>query len=379
MAGANHGSAMAELGTTILGQIAQWKTKNGRTPGDQVLSDLDFGSDFLLRLNAEWQLARANNPRLRKLAMFSMGGDSIGDKTSQLYWASSERGCDNTVRISAANLNYTYLKVGDDGKLQPLVINPAPVPHLIVTGKSHWGPVSGILASNTANDQPTMVAIAEALSVPSGDDPAYATLASAWAKSNDDWMSATAVNSGDDPTITAAMTNADVNGNSTIVFNVQDRYGRSIEDCIISLVDATDPSITADTLATNQNLFVEGVLRLTSAMESRWPIHNQTERGSYTFYVNYKRFYDLDVPIPGATQMHHRITITAAVPGDCITFATITYETDPTIVHLVKPNQTTYVDVIMERDSAGAVQLYVHPATPTTVAWRPFPDNFITP
>src|ERR1700677_3329911 len=41
LAGANHGSAMAQLGRTALGQIGQFINKGGRTPGQQVLTDLD--------------------------------------------------------------------------------------------------------------------------------------------------------------------------------------------------------------------------------------------------------------------------------------------------------------------------------------------------
>ena len=101
MAGANHGSTLAQLGETMLAIV--YRFTQGTSIGRGVLTDLDYGSNFLLRLNQEW-LDAVNGP-LAEMFVFSMGGDSIGDWVKEIIWQTKEPGSDSTVRISGANLN----------------------------------------------------------------------------------------------------------------------------------------------------------------------------------------------------------------------------------------------------------------------------------
>ena len=48
MAGANHGSSLAQMGKSVLGYVQKLLVKHLPTVGAAVLTDLDYGSDFLL-------------------------------------------------------------------------------------------------------------------------------------------------------------------------------------------------------------------------------------------------------------------------------------------------------------------------------------------
>jgi hypothetical protein len=84
-----------------------------------------------------------NEGLLDRLFAFSMGGDSVGnDAALQIFWQTHEIASDNTVRISGANLNYTIIDVGHDANGPRVVATRPirPVPHLVLTGYSHFGP-----------------------------------------------------------------------------------------------------------------------------------------------------------------------------------------------------------------------------------------------
>jgi len=46
MAGANHGSTLAQMGKSVLGYVQKLLVKQSPTVGANVLTDLDYGSDF---------------------------------------------------------------------------------------------------------------------------------------------------------------------------------------------------------------------------------------------------------------------------------------------------------------------------------------------
>jgi hypothetical protein len=135
-AGAHHGSSLAQVGKSVLGYAQKLLLNPAHVlkVGARVLTDLDYGSDFLLRLNREW-LAELNDPAgpLRSCYLFSMGGDSIGtDPMAQLVWGASEPGCDNTVRISGANLNYRMIDV-DVSVSPPRLLPTVPLREVRIT------------------------------------------------------------------------------------------------------------------------------------------------------------------------------------------------------------------------------------------------------
>jgi len=121
MAGANHGSSLAQTGKSWLGYIQKLWTHHILSVGKRVLTDLDYGSDFLIDLNKQWLIETvapaalaaigvSEGSGLANLFVFSMGGDSHGhDFGVDIFPPSAEPGSDNTVRISGANMNYSGL------------------------------------------------------------------------------------------------------------------------------------------------------------------------------------------------------------------------------------------------------------------------------
>jgi hypothetical protein len=373
MAGANHGSTLAQLGRTSLGYAHQHLLKNSAGVGAGVLTDLDYGSDFLLKLNREWLEWRygdraAQDDRLQKMFLFSMGGDQLGpDKATRLLWASAERGCDNTVRISGANLNYTFLIAdADQGVLAPLPRGFEP--HIIIPKHSHYGDADGIMASNTSKDDAPMVAIRAALDVPA--KRTVESVRTDWDAANAAWAAAPAVDDRDDKEA-AGKTNAQVHQNSTLVLYLHDRAGRSIAESFIGLLEAGDPDLDADRPEVQRNALVAALLKIGGTIEPRSPIHNDVQRGSYSFYVNTDAF----------NKVHHRVTIDAHSPGSCVAYKPVFYETDPASpLRLVRPNECTYVDVTVGRDPIGSYALYKREGrVQDAEAWRPFPPGQLCP
>lgn len=353
MAGANHGSSLAQLGATPLGYAERFLFDRILSVGKHVLTDLDYGSAFLLRLNREWLFKRYGSdeapadPRLASVYQFSLGGDSLGnDKAVELLWASSERGSDNTVRISGANLNYTYL-IADIGASTLKAMPSKPQAHLVIPSYSHYGTDTGILAKNTAASDPPMQAIREALNVatPAG----YQAILDRWSARTADWN-----------------TGHSDQANATVVFNLHDRNGTQIEDCFIGFLDATVPGLDAEAPQANKSVLVDAMRAVSGSIEANQPIHNGAQRGSYSFYVNADTFNAM---------ANHLITIEATPPGQVVTFGPLNFTVDRTTVErLVFANQFTYVDMMVPRYAEAAYALFdttTNRADPQPL-WPPF-------
>jgi hypothetical protein len=161
LAGANHGSTLAHMGKTVLGYLQKLVFHHELSVGQGVLTDLEYGSDFLLRLNAQW-LAAWNQGSLDGLFAFSLIGDTPGsDPAVNVFWQSHELGSDNTVRISGGNLNYTIIAVSHDenGTSVSASVPARRTPHLVIPGYSHFGPQTGIMSSVARASDPPMVAV----------------------------------------------------------------------------------------------------------------------------------------------------------------------------------------------------------------------------
>jgi hypothetical protein len=363
MAGANHGSSLAQIGRTPLVYAERYLLNHLVGVGARVLTDLDYGSMFLLKLNFEWLLRRygdgseknAPDPRLASMFVFSMGGDSLGnDPAVKLLWASSERGSDNTVRISGANLNYTYL-IADVRSQTLKAVKSVPQAHLVVPGMSHYGPETGIMAANSSSNDPPMVAILAALGV--HDAASYKTVLDSWSKQSATWVA-------QHPDQAAA----------TVIFNIRDQGGEQISDSFIGFLDATVPGLDAESPQENRNLLVQAMRNVTGSIEDNQPIHNNVNRGSYSFYVNAGTFNSMS---------KHVVTIEAKPLGDVVTYGPLNFTIDQTTVgQLVFANQCTYVDLTIPRYPDDAYAFYDGlgelPLSPPV--WPPFdPTGRIDP
>ncbi len=379
MAGANHGSSLAEIGKTPIGYLQKLLSKHVLAVGKQVLTDLDYGSDFLWRLNDEWMRAWNDSvyPLPAQVLVFSLGGDFIGnDLAMKLFWATSEVGSDNTVRISGANLNYTFLDAEPDADPPTIVprVLARSVPHKILKGYSHFDTDTGILHATDVTD----AAFTEVLTALQTSASDYDALAQAWASENIAWANDNATNV-----------------NSTVVFSLRDQTGRSIDDCMICFWDeaeipgdpravtlpsarpaaanyVTPAAETPEEQAMRQAV-INASLSSSDAIISNSPIHNDVAVGSYSFYLNYPTWIGPD----GAR--HHAIYIEAVSDSQYIEYKPTIYRPSVDINRLIAPNQFTYVNVTLNRDpdSEYAFYKWAPPLDPTvraTAVWRPFPS-----
>jgi hypothetical protein len=336
MAGANHGSTLAQVGKSVLGYIQKIIQKRIMSVGARVLTDLDYGSDFLMRLNDEW-LNALNDGTLKDLYSFSMGGDFVGnDPTMKLIWQTHEPGCDNTVRISGANLNYRILCADPDAGTIAHSQPPVAVPHLILPGYSHFGPDTGILGNVLASKDLPAAAVLEALAVQSADE--YNALATKWTTETEAWTEA-----------------HPEDANATLVFALRDLGGRSIDDCFIGFLDVQ----TANTDV------VRALTTSSDAILPHSPIQNNVALGSYSFYLNWAKY----------RLVQHQVHIEAHSPSEWISYKPVDYQPTADVRKLILPNQFTYVKVKMNRDTDKVYALYDLALVPNlgAVSWLPMP------
>lgn len=336
MAGANHGSSLAQAGKSVLGYLQKLLFKHVIDVGARVLTDLDYGSDFLLQLNRDWLTATNDDASpLASVYAFSMGGDWIGaDPVMQVFWGTHEPGCDNTVRISGANLNYRFLDADVTTAVPTLtpIVPRRSIPHLVLHGYSHFGPASGILGKAQDASDPAFTRVLEALNVATPEH--YAAVTAAWAAQTDAWASENVAGRADDV-------------DATVVFSVSDRGERPVDDCMIAFLDAAHVSDAARPLL-DRAAALAATAAVSPAVNAHSPIHNDVQRGSYSFYLNWPRWKDAD----------HLVHIEAHSPSARITYRDVDYRIAPEIGKLILPNQFTYVRVRLERDTDTAYALF---------------------
>jgi hypothetical protein len=396
-AGANHGSTLSQLGRTAMAYIFR-EISQGRSVGRRVLEDLDYGSEFLRRLNAEWFRAW-NAGTLDSTFCFSIVGTDHSFWRNQLASQSHENGSDGTVRISGSNLNYRYVHI-------------APVPHNSATGQAYafetttmrriaahlivehvsdinvagdrtflyshtsdegkdltglvlgnaemvldsfvdrWGKedristsVSGIIEGIQSAGEPAYVALKRAMSVDSMSG--YDALASEWATLNSKWADA-------QPDQVC----------STVIMNISDFAERPVPHYLTLLRDD------------------KGNARSVSlSLETTQPIANAVDASTMSLYVNYPRWSKVhphsvrielysDTPYVQYGQVGSFNVIEGSLSG----------EDDPaTPKHVVAPNECTYVDIVIQRDAGKAFAFYRSddPVVPTAKAYPPFPEPLV--
>lgn len=205
LAPANHGSALAILGSERVGRIKS--IFNGIEPGDGILKWLELGSEESRSLNHDWLTCDpliANS----KFRPFVLIGETIDKKFYDFinsYLA--EVGSDGVVRVAAASIHYRWISFDEsddtvemseveDDKGNSLNANllhykgnmseSKPCPFLVVSDAAHSGDKIGIMRSPTlanANDKPVVAAILQALSIKS--KKAYEQLKNDWAQSTE--------------------------------------------------------------------------------------------------------------------------------------------------------------------------------------------------
>ncbi|WP_454782308.1 phospholipase PlaB [Legionella sp. WA2022007384] len=169
LAPSNHGSALAQLGKSRLSRIKSFF--EGVEPGQQVLDWLELGSDMSWQLNESWldYDCTANG-----IYSFVLTGQTID---RQLYDAlnsyTGEAGSDGIVRVAATNMNYSLLKLHQEGNngenlVVSKMIRSKPMAFGVLPGLAHSGKKIGIIQSVTmanAATHPTAIWVLRCLRV----------------------------------------------------------------------------------------------------------------------------------------------------------------------------------------------------------------------
>ena len=303
VAGANHGSSLAQVGRSAIARVFRGLVEK-RPVGERVLADLDYGSTFLRRLNREW-LDAWNNGLRNEVYCFSFGGDKHWTDEPRFPeipgWQFLESGSDSVVRISGANLNYSFATA--DAPMCTLryqTLNQ-PAAHLVIPHYTHGGILGGVYASQ----EPPFVALLQALRV--ADNAGYEAVVADWRQRTESW---------------GALNRAQVN--ATIVFHLRDETARTVDDSWVLL---QDPGQNASNVS--------------SSLLPHQPIQNETVPASISFYVNYHEFQKTHP---------HKVHISAHSGSPNINYKPVDYANDAANA-MVRPNEFTYVDATIPRTS----------------------------
>jgi hypothetical protein len=184
LAPANFGSALAQLGKSRVGRIKAWF--EGVEPGEGVLNWLELGSPEAWSLNTTWIQAPSVINGDSAVFPFVLTGQSIDRKLyDHVNSYTGELGSDGVVRVAAANLNASYVRLeqevaptdpaGGRPTLTPLRLMEARSSQrtalTLIPGRSHSGEDMGILRSIKHDDRPnpTVRAILDCLLVSDQD------------------------------------------------------------------------------------------------------------------------------------------------------------------------------------------------------------------
>jgi hypothetical protein len=184
LAPANFGSALAQLGKSVLGRLKS--AFAGVDPGQRILDWLELGSAESLSLNLDY--IHSDDPVLRGQFQFVLIGDrpdrSLYDHLNSY---TGEDGSDGVVRIAAANLNAHHAVLspqggGAQGSVDTLTLNLNRGPRCafkLIAGAAHSGDAHGIMASTAPA---SVAAILRCLQIRNATD--YGALCDAFDKEN---------------------------------------------------------------------------------------------------------------------------------------------------------------------------------------------------
>jgi len=300
-----NGSRLAELGKSRLSRL---RSLVGIQPGLQVLDALELASQHQWTLNSDWidqKLTQAPG-----FFTFVITGQWIDFKLLDvLAPATYERGSDGVVRASAANLNMQRFRVAPDGSFTLQGISN--VPYLILPKTSHSDTNCGIMGSVPAQgDHPTLAGITAALAVK--DPKSYLATAADFSQK------------------TAALQKQENYYNGTpldrycqVVFRVTDTLGGTLHDYAIELLDG---NLQGDQLPAG--FFAD-------------KHQNAVNPELFVFYLD----YDVISKVQG--QLGFKIQSTSESP--LVDYQEVVFNGAAAGGSLVRPNETTFVDVIMKR------------------------------
>jgi hypothetical protein len=356
LAPANFSSALAQLGKGRLSRIKTWF--QGIEPGTGVLDWLELGSREAWDLNTKWIAAGEDVIGPAGIFPFALIGQTIDRKLyDNLNTYTGELGSDGVVRVAAANLNATYIRLEQEkpravrGRkdaceapkltMEQEVAAPRTA-MLIVAGKSHGGTSKGIVRSvrpsvGRAADRVTVNAILDCLKVATMAD--YTRLCDRFDAQTVDVLRQERLEIEDRLLLPDTYFIHDLH--AMVIFRLRDEAGHAIEDFDLVLTAGPEG---------DPNRFPRGFV----ADRQRNRIH----RGTLTYYFNY------DLTAGCEAVMRDGKVLRAASAGTKGVGLKITARPEQGFVHylpcelraskqamdaILKPNQTAMVEIVLRR------------------------------
>lgn len=301
-----NGSRLAELGKSRLSRI---RSLAGIEPGLKILDALELGSEFQWKLNSTWMRKKLH--AAPGFYPFVLTGQWIDKKLwDAIVPATYERGSDGVVRASAANLNMQKITIGADGKILREVIGG--VPFLVVPKASHSDEKYGIMAGvPKRGSHPTLEAILAALDVDSREE--YQALEADFA------MKTTMLQRSD-----TYYDKSKLDRYCQVVFRVTDNAGNALDDYALEIVDS---SKTGRDLPSG--FFGDKHKNLVCPEK-------------FVYYLNYDRMS----AVKGG-KLGFRIMVAPETP--LIDYKEAFFLAPIDMDSVIKPNQTTFIDVVLRR------------------------------
>lgn len=301
-----NGSRLAELGKSRLSRL---RSLIGVEPGLKILDALELGSRFQWDLNTSWMRRKLH--AAPKFFPFVVAGQWIDHKLwDAIIPATYERGSDGVVRASAANLNMQRITVGPDGQATRESMDG--VAFLVAPQTSHSDTTYGIMGSIPSHgDHPVLTAILSALDVATRSD--YVAVQAGFAAKTDALQKSETY-----------YDNSPLDRYCQMVFRVTDNRGWALEDYAIELLDGSESggSLPSGFFADKHQ--------------------NEVNLEQFCYYLNYNRL--------GAVQGgKFGFKVQSAPNTPLVAYSEAMYLTPADATSILQPNQTTFVDIILNR------------------------------
>ena len=346
LAPANFGSALAQLGKSRVSRIKSWFS--GVEPGQSVLNWLELGSDEALETNLAWIKEGALRRHRRGYFPFVVTGQTIDRKLyDNLNTYTGESGSDGVVRVAAANLNSTYVRLTDTNSAEPdadgfveldvdAAVDAPRTALLVAAGRAHSGKDIGIMRSVKSTDrdranQPTVDAIIECFKVTKPAE--YGALTTRFVKRTETTQEAERVEVEDGIFRDRVFFN---DPHCQVIFRILDSDGHPVDDYDIVL--------TSGELGPNG--LPEGFFKDRQ--------RNSRNPGVVTYYFNYAAMIgcaaipDRRAALPGCSDLG--IELHARPTDGFVRFRPARIRASAEVLSsVIKANQTAIVDIVLTR------------------------------
>jgi hypothetical protein len=355
LAPSNHGSALAQLGKSRLGRIKSFF--EGIEPGQQVLDWLELGSDMSWQLNESWL---DYDCTAHGIYSFVLTGQKID---RQLYDAinsyTGEAGSDGVVRLAATNMNYSLLKLHQEGNngenlVVAKMLRTRPMAFGVLPGCSHLGKNIGIIRSVTmanAATHPTAIWVLRCLQVK--NPGSYNTLAKELAKLTQETQKNEHI---EDVKTLIFKREYITNRYSMIIFRLIDDRGNHLADYDLYLT--AGPRYSEEALPTG--FFVDRQ-------------RNIRNRGKLTYFLD----YDIMETGLNTPQMQgnlgFRIKAYPEASNQALAYYRVLdfHSSLADINQILRPNETVMVEIMLQRRVDKAVSRITNNLTPAKISVKP--------